>query len=238
MKKWAFVITASLFGIVSALPASAQQTAGQKRYAAYAACRREANSAVPLSGMISTQASMNHYLALGSCLRQRGYDINVTQGGTVGPPGPGSVAGVATRTTRRAVAAGYYGYDYGSSYPYNYGYTNYGSNPYSNYGYANYGSSYGSTDYGSSYPYNYGYSDTHRFPMSSLELWCFPPICDRSRFDEKNAPQAAVPWAGQSLVQGSATPLRPRRFVGNAAQREQASEPGYFGPNAQPWITK
>ena len=181
------------------------------------------------------------------------------------PLTPRSVAGVARRTTRRAVAAGAIGYgayavgrygypynyaytndsssypysDYGSSYPNNYGYTNYGSNyPYSNYGYASYGSSYGSTDYGSSYPYNYGYSDTHRFPMSNLELWCFPPMCDRSRFDEKNAPQAAVPWAGQSLVQRSATPLRPRRFVGNAAQREQASEPGYFGPNAQPWITK
>jgi len=147
------------------------------------------------------------------------------------PLTPFSVAGVARRTTRRAVAAGYYGYgyggygypynygytnygssypysDYGSSYPYNYGYTNYGSNyPYSNYGYANYGSSYGSADYGSSYPYNYGYSDTHRFPLSNLELWCFPPTCDRSRFDEKNAPQAAVPWAGQSLVQRSATPL-------------------------------
>ena len=128
------------------------------------------------------------------------------------PLTPLSVAGVARRTTRRAVAAGAIGYGayavgrYG--YPYNYGYTNYGSNyPYSNYGYASYGSSYGSTDYGSSYPYNYGYSDTHRFPMSSLELWCFPPICDRSRFDEKNAPQAAVPWAGQSLVQRSSTPL-------------------------------
>ena len=204
------VIAASLhcIAVASALPASAQQTAAQQRYQAWAACRREANSAVPLSGMISTQASMNHYLALGSCLSQRGYDINDTQGGTVGPPGPGgSVARAARRTTRRAVAAGSYGYDYGSTYPYNYGYTNYGSNPYYNYGYANYGSSYGSADYGSSYPYNYGYSDTHRFPMSNLELWCFPPICDRSRFDEKNAPQAAVPWAGQSLVQGSATPL-------------------------------
>ena len=38
--KCAIVITASLFGIVSALPASAQQTAGQKRYAAWAACRK------------------------------------------------------------------------------------------------------------------------------------------------------------------------------------------------------
>ena len=220
------VIAASLqcIAVASALPASAQQTAAQQRYQAWAACRREANRAVPLSGRISEQASMNHYLALGSCLSQRGYNINVTNG-TVGPPGPA-------------------GTNYSSSYPYSsygssYAYSNYGSNyPYNNYGYANYGSSYGSTDYGSSYPYNYGYSDTHRFPMSNLELWCFPPMCDRSRFDEKNAPQAAVPWAGQSLVQRSATPLRPRRFVGNAAQREQASEPGYFGPNAQPWITK
>jgi hypothetical protein len=157
------------------------------------------------------------------------------------PLTPFSVAGVARRTTRRAVAAGYYGHgyrsygygyggygdpysyygyaNYGSSYPSNYGYANYGSSypssyGYANYGttypssygYANYGSSYGSTNYGSSYPYNYGYSD-NRFPLSNLELWCFPPTCDRSRFDEKNAPQSAVPWAGQSLVQRSATPL-------------------------------
>src|SRR6516164_7301701 len=79
------------------------------------------------------------------------------------PLTPFSVAGVARRTTRRAVAAGYYGYGYGG---YCYPYSDYGSSyPYSNYGYANYGSSYGSTDYGSSYPYNYGYSDTHRFPL-------------------------------------------------------------------------
>jgi hypothetical protein len=129
------------------------------------------------------------------------------------PLTPRSVAGVARRTTRRAVAAGAIGYgayavgrygypynyaytndsssypysDYGSSYPNNYGYTNYGSNyPYSNYGYASYGSSYGSTDYGSSYPYNYGTSD-RRFPLSNLQIWCFPPICDRSRFLDPNA---------------------------------------------------
>jgi hypothetical protein len=84
------MITASLFGIASALPASAQQTAqqtqAQKRYEAWAACRREADSAVPLSNMISEQASMNHYLAMSNCLSQRGYNINVSEGGTVGPP--------------------------------------------------------------------------------------------------------------------------------------------------------
>ena len=63
------------------------------------------------------------------------------------PLTPFSVAGVARRTTRRAVwtgaiAGGAYGYGYGGyGYPYNYGYTNYGS-------------SYPYSDYGSSYPYN------------------------------------------------------------------------------------
>jgi hypothetical protein len=67
------------------------------------------------------------------------------------PLTPLSVAGVARRTTRRAVAAGAIGYGayavgrYG--YPYNYGYTNYSSRyPYSN--------------YGSNYPYsNYRYAN-------------------------------------------------------------------------------
>jgi len=88
--KCAVVITASFFGIAGALPASAQQTAqqtqAQKRYEAWAACRREADSAVPLSNMISEQASMNHYLAMSNCLSRRGYNIDVNEGGTVGPP--------------------------------------------------------------------------------------------------------------------------------------------------------
>jgi invasion protein IalB len=88
--KCAVLITASLFGIAGALPASAQQTAqqtqAQKRYEAWAACRREADSAVPLSNMISEQASMNHYLAMSNCLSRRGYNIDVSEGGTVGPP--------------------------------------------------------------------------------------------------------------------------------------------------------
>jgi hypothetical protein len=86
------------------------------------------------------------------------------------PLTPFSVAGVARRTTRRAVWAGAvtggalglgYGYGYGYGDPYNYGgYSNYGygySNPY-NYGYSSYG--YGSAGYGSAYPYygaGYGY---------------------------------------------------------------------------------
>ena len=75
------------------------------------------------------------------------------------PLTPLSIAGVARRTTRRAVAAGAIGYGayaggrYG--YPYNYGYTNYSSSyPYSN--------------YGSSYPNNYGYySDYGDYGMSN-----------------------------------------------------------------------
>jgi hypothetical protein len=86
------VVATSLacIAVASRLPASAQQTAqqtpAQKRYEAWAACRREADNAVTLSSMISEQASMNHYLALSNCLRQRGYNIDVNEGGTVGPP--------------------------------------------------------------------------------------------------------------------------------------------------------
>ena len=84
------VIAAPLLGlaVLSLSPASAQQStqsAAQQRYTAYAACRREADGAVPLANMISEQATMNHYLALGNCLKQRGYDIAITGGGNVGP---------------------------------------------------------------------------------------------------------------------------------------------------------
>jgi hypothetical protein len=91
------------------------------------------------------------------------------------PLTPFSVAGVARRTTRRAVAAGYYGYGYrrygypygyrysdeGYGYPYSYnGYASYGyGHPYSYNEYANYGSDYhygyANNDYGPGY---YGYS--------------------------------------------------------------------------------
>jgi hypothetical protein len=56
------VIVTSLvcIAVASPLPASAQQTAqqdpAQKRYEAWAACRREADNAVPLANMISDQA--------------------------------------------------------------------------------------------------------------------------------------------------------------------------------------
>jgi hypothetical protein len=82
------VIATSLvcIAVTSPLPASAQQTPAQKRYEAWAACRREADNAVPLSSMISEQASMNHYLAMSNCLSRRGYNIDVNEGGTVGPP--------------------------------------------------------------------------------------------------------------------------------------------------------
>jgi hypothetical protein len=132
------------------------------------------------------------------------------------PLTPFSVAGVARRTTRRAVAAGYYGHgyrsygygyggygypnsyygytnpsnygyaNYGTSYPSNYGYASYGSSYPSNYGYATYGSSYpsnyGYASYGSSYPSNYGYT---KILTVDPALWCFPPLCDRSRFTDK-----------------------------------------------------
>ena len=82
------VVATSLacIAVASPLPASAQQTPAQKRYEAWAACRREADSAVPISSMTSEQASMNHYLAMSNCLSQRGYNININEGGTVGPP--------------------------------------------------------------------------------------------------------------------------------------------------------
>ena len=66
------------------------------------------------------------------------------------PLTPFSVAGVARRTTRRAVAAGAIagGAYYGSGYGYGYGYPAYGGS----YGY---GSGYPS--YGGSYGYGYGY---------------------------------------------------------------------------------
>ena len=73
------------------------------------------------------------------------------------PLTPFSVAGVARRTTRRAVwagaiAGGAYGYGYG--YPYGYGYR-------SGYGYPSYGYGYGS-DY--SYPsYGYGYGSGYSY---------------------------------------------------------------------------
>ena len=115
------------------------------------------------------------------------------------PLTPFSVAGVARRTTRRAVwtgaiAGGAYGYGYG--YPY--GYASYGSGyAYPSYGYG-YSSDYSYPPYGSGYGYG-SYSSGYDYPYYGY---------------------------------------RPRRFVGNAARREQAREPGYFGPNAQPWITK
>jgi hypothetical protein len=85
------VIATSLLGLAVArtLPAAAQQatqTEAQKRYEAYAACRREADAAVPLSNMISEQATENHYLALGNCLQKRGYNLAVTGGGNTSPP--------------------------------------------------------------------------------------------------------------------------------------------------------
>ena len=108
------------------------------------------------------------------------------------PLTPFSVAGVARRTTRRAVAAGaiaggaYLGYGYGSGY----GYPSYGSSYGSGYGYpfynpsygggvgygypsyggTSYGNVYGYPSYGSSYGY-YGY----RFPSYAGSYGLFRP---------------------------------------------------------------
>jgi hypothetical protein len=79
------------------------------------------------------------------------------------PLTPFSVAGVARRTTRRAVwtgaiAGGAYGYGYGSGY----GYPSYGYGYSSDYSYPSYGYGY-SSDY--SYPsYGYGYSSDYSYP--------------------------------------------------------------------------
>ena len=88
------------------------------------------------------------------------------------PLTPFSVAGVARRTTRRAVAAGYYGYGYGGyGYPYGYRYSDYGYGyPYNYNRYASYGSGYhygyASDGYGPGY-YGYsGYSTSDYMPAA------------------------------------------------------------------------
>jgi hypothetical protein len=70
------VIAASLMGIAFALPASAQQTEGQKRTAAFAACHKEADSAVPV--LKTEQDDMNHYLVFSVCLEKRGYTVGAS----------------------------------------------------------------------------------------------------------------------------------------------------------------
>jgi hypothetical protein len=82
------VIAASLLGIAafaSAIPASAQPTAQQadaaKRQAAFAACRREADIAVPTSTLKTEQDEMNHYLFFSVCLEKRGYTLGVNARG-------------------------------------------------------------------------------------------------------------------------------------------------------------
>jgi hypothetical protein len=67
------VMTAALLGLVFAMPASAQQTAAAKRTVAFAACHKEADSAVPV--LRTEQDDMNHYLVFSVCLEKRGYTI-------------------------------------------------------------------------------------------------------------------------------------------------------------------
>ena len=73
------VIVASLMGIALALPASAQQTEAAKRNAAFAACHREADSAVPAQR--TEQEEMNHYIVFSTCLEKRGYALGVNARG-------------------------------------------------------------------------------------------------------------------------------------------------------------
>jgi hypothetical protein len=66
--------------LAAAIPASAQQTEAQKRNAAFAACHREADSAVPT--IRTEQDEMNHYTAFSVCLEKRGYALGVNARGT------------------------------------------------------------------------------------------------------------------------------------------------------------
>jgi hypothetical protein len=63
----------SIAALAAAFPASAQQSEAQKRTAAFAACHREADSAVPT--LRTEQDDMNHYLVFSVCLEKRGYTI-------------------------------------------------------------------------------------------------------------------------------------------------------------------
>ena len=76
------VIAASVLGIAAlaaAFPAAAQQSDAQKRNAAFAACHKEADSAVPT--LRSEQDEMNHYLVFSVCLEKRGYQLGVNARG-------------------------------------------------------------------------------------------------------------------------------------------------------------
>jgi invasion protein IalB len=73
------VIAVSLMGIALAVPASAQQTEGQKRQAAFVACHKEADSAVPV--LRTEQDDMNHYLVFSVCLEKRGYNVGANARG-------------------------------------------------------------------------------------------------------------------------------------------------------------
>jgi hypothetical protein len=76
------VIAASVLGIAAlaaAFPAAAQQNDAVKRNAAFAACHKEADSAVPT--LRSEQDEMNHYLVYSVCLEKRGYTLGVNARG-------------------------------------------------------------------------------------------------------------------------------------------------------------
>ena len=59
--------------IAAAFPACAQQTDAQRRTAAFADCRKEADRAVPT--LRTAQDDMNHYIVFSTCLEKRGYVV-------------------------------------------------------------------------------------------------------------------------------------------------------------------
>jgi hypothetical protein len=77
--KFGTVITALLFGIACALPASAQRSLdpAQKRAQTFLVCKREADTKVPLADAApSDQITMNHYLAFADCMQRYGYAVD------------------------------------------------------------------------------------------------------------------------------------------------------------------
>ena len=76
------VLGIALAAVAQAAPA---QAAAATREATFAACQREADTAVP---MRTTQDQMNHYLRFTSCLEQHGITVGRRHSpGRIGQPG-------------------------------------------------------------------------------------------------------------------------------------------------------
>jgi hypothetical protein len=69
----------SIAALAAAFPASAQQSDAQKRNAAFAACHKEADTAVPV--LRTEQDEMNHYLFFSVCLEKRGFTLGLNARG-------------------------------------------------------------------------------------------------------------------------------------------------------------